>query len=89
MQSESYTQCNAPCVKNGGHHIPDDVVERRYYRSIQNLISLYLPIADQWDVFDNSSKNPKQIAYKKEHENMPHILNESAWQLLKDHQHEE
>ncbi|MDO8654362.1 MAG: zeta toxin family protein [Undibacterium sp.] len=41
-------------VKMGGHHIPDDVIERRYARSIQNFRNLYLPLADEWSLFDNS-----------------------------------
>jgi predicted ABC-type ATPase len=41
-------------VQMGGHHIPDDVIERRYARSIQNFRNLYLPLADEWSLFDNS-----------------------------------
>jgi predicted ABC-type ATPase len=41
-------------VLNGGHHIPDDTVIRRYSRSIKNFMDLYTPIADDWMVFDNS-----------------------------------
>ncbi|MDO8178406.1 MAG: zeta toxin family protein [Undibacterium sp.] len=41
-------------VKMGGHHIPSDVIERRYVRSIQNFRNLYLPLADEWSLFDNS-----------------------------------
>lgn len=40
-------------VSSGGHNIPDDIVVRRYYRGIYNLINLYLPICDSWIVVDN------------------------------------
>ena len=50
-------------VRMGGHAIPPDVIERRYARSVRNFRSLYLPIADEWRVFDNSdSSNTKRIA---------------------------
>jgi predicted ABC-type ATPase len=43
-------------VAAGGHAIPDDVVRRRYHRGIANLVRLYSPIADTWEVYDNSSR---------------------------------
>ncbi|WP_134088890.1 zeta toxin family protein [Olivibacter sp. XZL3] len=39
-------------VEEGGHHIPDDVVIRRYYRGIANLLDLYIPKCDEWLVFN-------------------------------------
>ncbi len=50
-------------VRIGGHDIPPDVIARRYARSAQNFRSLYLPIADEWSVFDNSElARPQMIA---------------------------
>jgi predicted ABC-type ATPase len=49
-------------VSEGGHHIPDDVVERRYYRGIKNLIHLYIDICDNWIVMDNINSNSLLIA---------------------------
>jgi len=40
-------------VSKGGHHISDEVVERRYHRGIANLLNLYMPIVDNWTVIDN------------------------------------
>jgi predicted ABC-type ATPase len=51
-------------VSNGGHHIPDEVIERRYIRGIQNLFNIYLPIADEVLIFDNSLNEKKPIAKK-------------------------
>ena len=45
-------------VKQGGHNIPDEVVERRYYRGISNLLNLYTPIVDNWLVIDNMKAKP-------------------------------
>jgi len=41
-------------VRAGGHHIPDDDVRRRYGRSVKNFLDLYRPVADYWEVMDNS-----------------------------------
>jgi hypothetical protein len=49
-------------VAEGGHHIPSDVIERRYYRGMSNLVNLYIPICDRWLVIDNTNTSPKEIA---------------------------
>jgi predicted ABC-type ATPase len=41
-------------VSEGGHNIPEDVIERRYYRGLNNLFELYLPLCDNAIVMDNS-----------------------------------
>ena len=37
-------------VSAGGHHVPSDVVRRRYYGGLRNFFSLYQPLADLWRV---------------------------------------
>jgi predicted ABC-type ATPase len=49
-------------VSNGGHNIPADVIERRYYRGIANLINLYIPVVDSWRLIDNLDAIPNIIA---------------------------
>jgi predicted ABC-type ATPase len=67
-------------VSQGGHNIPDDIVERRYYRGIGNLLNLYIPIVDNWIVIDNM-KEPKIIAKgTMKGENM--ILNSELWNIV-------
>ncbi|MFK7049384.1 MULTISPECIES: zeta toxin family protein [Flavobacterium] len=51
-------------VKEGGHNIPDDIIERRYKKGILNLFDLYLPIVEQVLLFDNSEGNHQLIAEK-------------------------
>jgi len=51
-------------VKEGGHNIPEDVIERRYLKGIYNLFDIYLPIVDSTLIFDNSFGKHKLIAYK-------------------------
>lgn len=40
-------------VKKGGHGIPDNVVEKRYIETLQNL-KVVLPKVDQVEIYDNS-----------------------------------
>ena len=49
-------------VKSGGHNIIESDIRRRYSRSIRNFFELYRPIADQWEVHDNSSEKRRLIA---------------------------
>ncbi len=36
------------------HHMPDDTIRQRYARSVRNFFELYRPVADWWEVYDNS-----------------------------------
>ena len=45
-------------VKEGGHNIPKDVINRRYLKGIQNLFNIYLPVCDYTMIFDNSRPEP-------------------------------
>jgi predicted ABC-type ATPase len=42
-------------VRKGGHSVPVADIRRRYTRSLRNLLDHYLPLADEWTVFDNSN----------------------------------
>lgn len=47
-------------VESGGHHIPEDVIRRRYSNGIHNLFKLFIPISDYWMIVDNSD-SPFQV----------------------------
>ena len=49
-------------VSRGGHNIPPDVIERRYSRSLFNLVNLYIPICDYFTVIDNAGTVPEIIS---------------------------
>ena len=52
-------------VALGGHDVPSDVVRRRFGRSLNNLFNLYVPLADEWTLFDNStSPHARTVAAK-------------------------
>ncbi len=50
-------------VGEGGHDVPEQIVRRRYYRGARNFFQLYMPLAENWVVWDNSSEErPQRIA---------------------------
>ncbi len=49
-------------VNSGGHDIPENVINRRYWAGISNLSKLYVPISDYWLIIDNSEPPFQVIA---------------------------
>lgn len=49
-------------VKIGGHHVPEEDVLRRFDRSRKLFLTDYLPLADEWGLWDNFSPPAVQIA---------------------------
>lgn len=41
-------------VAEGGHDIPEHIIERRYAAGLTNLFEVFLPIVDFWTIVDNS-----------------------------------
>lgn len=68
-------------VKKGGHNIPKDVVIRRYTRSLDNLVNLFIPICDDWSILDNSSDKMNLIAKGKGLKNIM-IHNFQQWEQI-------
>jgi predicted ABC-type ATPase len=50
-------------VLQGGHHVPEEDVRRRYQRGIANFLHMYRELADYWVVFDNAGAWPREIAF--------------------------
>ena len=68
-------------VKEGGHSIPECVIERRFYRSLDNLIYRYRKVADEWFVYDNAElRTPMLVAHGSGA--IEKIVEEQKWQRL-------
>jgi predicted ABC-type ATPase len=48
-------------VGKGGHNIPADIVERRYYKAIKNLPAFCSKVSD-WYIYDNSGSFYAEVA---------------------------
>jgi predicted ABC-type ATPase len=50
-------------VKKGGHSVAEREIERRYYRSINNFKTIYMPLADTWQLFYNGLQRSIEVAF--------------------------
>ena len=78
--SEAAARRVADRVRKGGHNIPGNVIERRYYRGIFNL---YIPVSKRWMVVNNVTIVPEPVAEGAIGvDNI--IINEYIWQVIND-----
>ena len=50
-------------VKQGGHHVPEEVIRRRFISGWQNFESLYRGIVNDWCVWDASGRVPLELQH--------------------------
>ena len=67
-------------VSHGGHSIPIKDIERRFSRSLYNLLIDFSVIADTCICFMNNTKNPKLIFEQKGANR--NIINNDLYQLI-------
>ena len=68
-------------VALGGHDVPADVVKRRFSRSLKNFFQLYVPLADEWTLFDNSSAT-QALPVAAHHANQLIVTEPATWHKL-------
>ena len=74
-------------VSQGGHHVPADVIHRRYRGGLENLFRLYLPLTDSWRLYDNSKGDLRPIA-KGRGRTADSVEDSEMWQRLREeHDH--
>jgi predicted ABC-type ATPase len=49
-------------VAAGGHDIPEEVVCRRFGKSLQYLEDIYKPIVDEWEIWDSLEGDFRRVA---------------------------
>jgi predicted ABC-type ATPase len=54
-------------VKKGGHFVPSSDIRRRFPRIMDNLVELYLPLADEWFFWDAQGFPPQALASSATH----------------------
>jgi predicted ABC-type ATPase len=53
-------------VLEGGHNIEPDVSRRRFFKTIQNFLSIYRPLCDSWKLIANDGETHRLLAVEKE-----------------------
>jgi predicted ABC-type ATPase len=71
-------------VIEGGHNIDSQTIDRRYYKGIENLFNIYLPIVDGALILDNSEGKHELIA-EKTIDNDLIIIENNKFKMLKKH----
>ena len=83
-----YVWLNSPdlCVarvgarfRSGGHTVDEEVIRRRYQRSIDNFFSLFRQLADRWEVFDNTSGTGAQLVAEGRRAMVTAIHDQDVW----------
>lgn len=68
-------------VRMGGHFVPEETVKRRYNAGLRNFFNLYSPIADSWQLYDNSDADRLALIALKTQDKVS-IKNEPVWKYL-------
>ena len=71
-------------VRSGGHHIPEDVIRRRYVAGLKNFFSLYMPLADTWGAYDNSIKGELKVVAEGKRDTIDVLLLPQSWERMKE-----
>lgn len=50
-------------IRQGGHSVPESDIRRRFKRGLENLMNTYRFIADDWQVYDNQTEEPRMVAF--------------------------
>jgi predicted ABC-type ATPase len=72
-------------VRLGGHDIPAATVRRRYQAGLRNFFQLYRPLANGWELFDNSEiAGPRLVTFGERGAVQTIILPETWERVLKE-----
>lgn len=70
-------------VKQGGHHIPKNIIFRRYHAGLENLLTHYLPLADIAILMNNSLQDSvNRLIARKNIKNDMEISNSEIWEKM-------
>lgn len=69
-------------VKTGGHSVPEETIRRRYTAGLKNFFSLYRPLADSWQFYDNSNTEHFSLIASEINQNNLVIMKEELWEQL-------
>ncbi|MBP7867038.1 MAG: zeta toxin family protein [Acidobacteria bacterium] len=70
-------------VMDGGHHVPEELIRRRYRTGLMNFFNRYIPIADSWTLYDNSGFEPRLVALGSVEEALT-IRDEPTWASIQE-----
>ena len=69
-------------VRLGGHHVPAEVVRRRFDAGLRNFFSLYRERSDSWQLFDNAGLTDPVLVASRRPGEAPVVEEPGAWANL-------
>jgi predicted ABC-type ATPase len=49
-------------VAQGGHHVPEETIRRRFDSGLRHFENVYRPLVNSWALYDNSGPTPRLLA---------------------------
>ena len=74
-------------VRQGGHHVPEEVVRRRFAGGVKSLFTSYLGLVDSWQVYDNSQLHGPRLIASHAAGGAEIVIDPKAWNHLKEYRH--
>jgi predicted ABC-type ATPase len=72
-------------VRRGGHAVSEDIVRRRYARSLDNFFNLYSQFANSWVMMDNSVRRRPKVIAKRSIARAVSVFNADQWSAFRVH----
>ena len=69
-------------VQLGGHNIPEETIRRRWLAGLKNFFSLYQPIADEWDVIDNTDGTSPRLIATGRRDGSTGVVDADTWDIM-------
>ncbi len=69
-------------VRLGGHDVPESVIRRRYDRGLRNFLTLYRPLAQSWQVYNNSGTSQPEIIAIGAGSKVTRVLDSEVWRAI-------
>jgi predicted ABC-type ATPase len=66
-------------VESGGHHVPEAVIRRRFWKSLVNFDRVYRPIATTWQLYDGSDLDQRALIASGINSGKAIVVDEPKW----------
>ena len=76
-------------VRLGGHNVPEATIRRRYDAGLRNFFSLYQPLAEMWQMYDNSRWMAPGLIAAGSRLTVEDILVAPTWRRIREEHDEE
>jgi predicted ABC-type ATPase len=70
-------------VRRGGHAVSEDIVRRRYARSLGNFFNLYSQFANSWVMMDNSVRRLPRVIAQRSIARAVTVFNADQWNAFR------